>query len=138
MAGFVHSDYAVIAAPMAVHGDYWTSIELLIRIGIPLLLIAIGAGLVIWGRREHAEAQHQIHLRSDFPLVPSGGVGRQDRGPSAAGSYPGYDQRPTVDEYDGSDPDPDAGRAKIAGGYAAFATGLVALIVITSIRVFSG
>lgn len=143
MFGPVAPALTPVATPLADrvldNQGYWTSIELLLRVGLPVLLIAVGAGVVLWGRREQVEAQHRIRLRTspEGPLVPTGSTGGDRNGPRSVHAIDREQNVREVDVEEG-EPDPQAGRAKIAGGTAAVVVGILVLTVITAVRVFAG
>lgn len=109
------------ADPVA-EGGYWTTEQLLIGIGLPVLVIGLGIGLLIWGRREHAEAEHHHIVRAGF------------------GGPPGTsDHSPTLDLGEpASSADRRAGRGKRQAGVAAIAIGAVWILVAAAVRIIGG
>lgn len=99
----------------------WSSQALLLRIGLPLLLVGIGVGLWAWGRRERFEARAQLGVRSGFGGPP---------GSTDIGSEMGFGAA-------GREPDPQAGRARIIGGVIAASLGTLTLIGVLVYRLTS-
>lgn len=113
-----------LIAPIAAAGldaGPWSSVAMLVRLGLPLLVLLIGGGVYLWGRRERAEARSRIGVAGGFGGPPGTldfgteiGFGVEDRGP-----------------------DPNAGRAKILGGVAGVAVGALLLVTMLSWYVVS-
>lgn len=132
MSGWRIAELSAVA-PTLADESYWTSTELLVRIGLPLLLVAVGVGMVIWGRRERAEAHHQLAVRSRFPMVST-----SPESPRSAGGRANAAPPPHPVDYDENAPDPQSGRGKILAGTGAAVVGAGVLVVVTAVRVLSG
>lgn len=111
--GTVHSmDAALRAVQLPMADPDWTTPELLTRFGLPLVLVALGVGLFLWGRREQREARSRIGSKGGFGGPP---------GTLDIGSELGFG-------VEGRGPDPHAGRAKILAGAVAAVVGAVLLV----------
>lgn len=88
-----------------------TGTELLLVLGLPLLLVVVGTGVFLWGRRERAEARAELGVKGGFGGPP---------GTTDIGTEIGFG-------VEGPGPDPDAGGGRILGGLVCLCLGLLAL-----------
>jgi hypothetical protein len=88
-----------------------TTTELLLALGLPMLLIVVGTGVFLWGRRERAEARAELGVKGGFGGPP---------GTTDIGNEIGFG-------VEGPGPDPNAGGGRILGGLVCLLIGLLAL-----------
>lgn len=89
--------------------------DVALRFGLPALLILIGAGVFVWGRRERDDARAQVGSKGGFGGLP---------GTLDIGTELGFD-------VDGPGPDPAAAQSKILGGLALVAVGALVLVIMS-------
>jgi hypothetical protein len=112
---------ALAALPLSAATPELTSGELLTRFGLPLVLVVVGLGLFVWGRRERREARARIGAKGGFGGPP---------GSLDIGSELGFG-------VEGRGPDPNAGRSKILAGALAALVGLLLMFAMVIWRLLS-
>lgn len=112
-----------LAMPTMAAGADWSTPSLLLRFGLPIVIVGIGVALYLWGRREQREARSQIGMRGGFGGPP----GTLDIGTDIGfGIEPGE-----------RGPDRSAGRPRILAGLVAIAAGALLLSVVMFWKVLS-
>lgn len=87
--------------------------EIALRFGLPLLLVVLGCGLFLWGRREQDAARAQLGQKGGFGGPP---------GTLDIGTEIGFG-------VEGEGPNPAAARPKILGGLVLVAVGALLLAI---------
>ncbi|WP_154402224.1 hypothetical protein [Ornithinimicrobium cavernae] len=100
---------------VAAHLCLWqvSPMDVALRFGLPVLLILLGAGLFLWGRRERDRVRSEIGTRGGFGGPP---------GTLDIGTEIGFG-------VEGPGPDPAAARPKILGGLVLMAVGAALLVI---------
>ncbi len=110
----------LLAVPVLA-ADAWTSAELTTRVGLPALLVLVGAGLYLWGRSERQRARSQIGMKGGFGGPP---------GTHDIGTEIGFGT-------EGRGPDRQAGASKILAGLVAVILGLLLMFAMLVWRLLS-
>ena len=86
-----------------------------LQFGLPVLVMLIGAGLFLWGRRQREAARAQVGRKGGFGGPP---------GTLYIGTEIGFG-------VEGKGPDPAAARPKILGGLVLVAVGALLLVIMS-------
>jgi len=112
-----------LAMPTVAPGADWSTPSLVLRFGLPIVIVGIGVALYLWGRREQREARSQIGMRGGFGGPP---------GTLDIGTDTGFGIEPGE-----RGPGRRAGRPRILAGLVAIAVGALLLSVVMFWKVLS-
>lgn len=87
--------------------------DVALSLGLPALLVLVGAGLYLWGRRQRDRARAQVASKGGFGGPP---------GTLDIGTEVGFG-------VEGEGPNPAAAQPKILGGLVLMAVGAVLLVI---------